>query len=206
MPSRAERTAIRWLLRAALLGTIGLAVWGTLAANYRPQSQVPQPATSSVASVPVTGEKDNTKGSTEGSTEGRGNALVVVSLKGENVDWLDGVLDGWERNVYVADGAALEEGAELGIPRNKGREGMVYLRYANTENTRRARAREKGGASRLTPTRIPQLHHRQLRPPPRHHPLPAQRALPVAQRRPGLRRPPPAPQPAPRPRLRRRLR
>lgn len=96
-----------------------------------------------------------------------GNAVVVASLRGDEVGWLvdgdgdgDGVLKGWERFVYVADGEAIgvegggnggEEGREkkrkkgkkgrgraidgvglkreLRIPKNKGREGMVYLRY-----------------------------------------------------------------------------
>jgi len=61
--------------------------------------------------------------------EERGNALVVVSLKSEDISWLGGLLEVWERNIYVVDGGALKEGAKLRIPKNKGREGMVYLRY-----------------------------------------------------------------------------
>lgn len=59
----------------------------------------------------------------------RGNALVVVSLKSEDTRWLGGLLEDWERNIYVVDGESLKEGAKLRIPKNKGREGMVYLRY-----------------------------------------------------------------------------
>ena len=75
----------------------------------------------------------------------RGNALVVASLKGEDTGWLDRVeqVRGWERVVYVVDGQetggwgkkagwGLKGGGGGGgdkVPRNKGREGMVYLRY-----------------------------------------------------------------------------
>lgn len=59
----------------------------------------------------------------------RPNAMVVVSLKSEDTSWLGGLLEDWERYIYVVDGEALKEGAKLRIPENKGREGMVYLRY-----------------------------------------------------------------------------
>ncbi|MCJ1282176.1 hypothetical protein MMC26_001499 [Xylographa opegraphella] len=103
-PPHFERLALRWLLRAALLGTVAVAVWNTLARSSQPS----QP-----------------------SRADRGNALVVVSQRGDDVSWLEGVLPGWERNVYVVDGEALREGARLRIPRNKGREGMAYLRWVD---------------------------------------------------------------------------
>ena len=52
---------------------------------------------------------------------------MVASLKKDDTSWLqEGIenLEGWERNIYVVDG----EG-NLKVPKNKGREGMVYLTY-----------------------------------------------------------------------------
>ncbi|MCJ1392605.1 hypothetical protein MMC18_005475 [Xylographa bjoerkii] len=127
MPSRIERTAIRWLLRAALLGTISFAIWGTLSRRYDPSTPpveqgTPEPHHAGIDTV------DDIAPTPE-PVAPRGNALVVVSLKEEKVDWLDGILPEWERNVYVVDGEALSEGAKLRIPKNKGREGMVYLSF-----------------------------------------------------------------------------
>ena len=131
MPSRVERLTIRWLLRAALLGTIVIAIWGTLSSRYY-QSQL-SPAADAVIEVHGTGptaahDADTAEGSV--SSQERGNALVIVSLKSEKVDWLKGVLGGWERNVYIVDGQALKQSSKLKIPKNKGREGMAYLRYS----------------------------------------------------------------------------
>lgn len=63
---------------------------------------------------------------------------MVASLRGEDTAWLDRVenVRGWERVVYVVDGRRGKgnggEGGEGGgfrVPRNKGREGMVYLSF-----------------------------------------------------------------------------
>ena len=55
----------------------------------------------------------------------RGNALVVASLEHEDVSWLHAILPEWEKNVYIANNA----NATLTVPKNKGRESMVYLRW-----------------------------------------------------------------------------
>ena len=163
-PPRFERAALRWLLRAALLGTVGFAVWGTFfergggryereegAAEAKQDDEGVLRGGEDVAppfdaTGPVSGggavesasgvgavEALSGAGAVESGVEAgeRGNALVVVSQHGDDVTWLEGVLPGWERNVYVVDGEALQEGARLGIPRNKGREGMVYLRWVS---------------------------------------------------------------------------
>lgn len=54
----------------------------------------------------------------------RRNALVVASLKNDDVTWLERILPDWEKNVYVAN----DPNATLTVPRNKGRESMIYLR------------------------------------------------------------------------------
>jgi hypothetical protein len=51
--------------------------------------------------------------------------LVVASTKKEDTSWLHTYLPSWHKNIYVADDA----GAALTVPKNKGREAMVYLTY-----------------------------------------------------------------------------
>lgn len=55
----------------------------------------------------------------------RENALVVASLKDDDISWLHTILPEWEKNIYVANKAD----ATLTVPENKGRESMVYLRW-----------------------------------------------------------------------------
>ena len=57
----------------------------------------------------------------------RRNALVVASLEGDDVSWLQGILPEWEKNIYIVNNASAN--ATLTIPKNKGRESMVYLRW-----------------------------------------------------------------------------
>ena len=123
MPQRAERLAIRWLLRCTILALIAIAIWSQLYDN-RPRD----PA----LTTPGKGENDTTSPSSDKEQQQqqqqeRGNALVVASLKKDDTSWLrEGIenLEGWERNINVVDG----EGG-LKVPKNKGREGMVYLTY-----------------------------------------------------------------------------
>ncbi len=51
--------------------------------------------------------------------------LVVASVKAEDTSWFHTHLPSWHKNIYVAD----DPGAPLTVPRNKGREAMVYLTY-----------------------------------------------------------------------------
>ena len=128
MPSRIERLTVRWLLRVALLGTISFAVWSSIPSWIYPQK--PSVELSNSGLQGVTGDliQDVQTPVAPVIEKERGNALVVVRLKSENIDWLEGLLEGWERNIYVVD-EALKEGTRLSIPKNKGREGMAYLRY-----------------------------------------------------------------------------
>ncbi|KAL1997840.1 hypothetical protein VTN02DRAFT_627 [Thermoascus thermophilus] len=52
-------------------------------------------------------------------------ALVVASTKHENTSWLLEYFPRWQHRIYVVDDAQ----AALTVPRNKGREAMVYLTY-----------------------------------------------------------------------------
>ncbi|KAK5626672.1 hypothetical protein RRF57_002387 [Xylaria bambusicola] len=51
--------------------------------------------------------------------------LVVASVKAEDKTWFHRYLPTWHKNIYVADDPL----APLTVPRNKGREAMVYLTY-----------------------------------------------------------------------------
>jgi hypothetical protein len=51
--------------------------------------------------------------------------LVVASIKSENTSWLNTYLPSLPKKIYVAD----DSRAEFTVPKNKGREAMVYLTY-----------------------------------------------------------------------------
>jgi hypothetical protein len=50
-------------------------------------------------------------------------AVVVASQASEDATWLDKYFPQWEKNVYRVD----DLNAKLTVPKNKGRESMVYL-------------------------------------------------------------------------------
>ena len=52
--------------------------------------------------------------------------LVVASLVGDDISWLDEPFSDWKTNIYVVN----DPNASLTVPKNKGREAMVYLTYA----------------------------------------------------------------------------
>lgn len=52
--------------------------------------------------------------------------LVVASLVGDDTSWLDEPFSDWKTNIYVVN----DPNAFLTVPKNKGREAMVYLTYA----------------------------------------------------------------------------
>ena len=55
----------------------------------------------------------------------RRTAFVVASQSSENATWLEEYFPHWEKNIYHVD----DPSAELTVPKNKGRESMVYLTY-----------------------------------------------------------------------------
>jgi hypothetical protein len=61
-----------------------------------------------------------------GSTKTRRTAVVVASQRSENATWLNEFFPRWEKNIYRVD----DSNAPLTVPKNKGRESMVYLTYA----------------------------------------------------------------------------
>jgi hypothetical protein len=58
-------------------------------------------------------------------TKARRTAVVVASQSSENATWLEEYFPEWEKNMYRVDDA----NAPLTVPKNKGRESMVYLTY-----------------------------------------------------------------------------
>ena len=52
--------------------------------------------------------------------------LVVASLNGDPVSWINENLPDWTARIYVVN----NPDANLTVPLNKGRESMVYLTYA----------------------------------------------------------------------------
>jgi hypothetical protein len=55
----------------------------------------------------------------------RRTAVVVASQSSENATWLEEYFPQWEKNIYHVD----DPSAALTVPKNKGRESMVYLTY-----------------------------------------------------------------------------
>lgn len=49
--------------------------------------------------------------------------FVVASLKGDDVSWLHEYIPQWKAHVYIVN----DQKAPLTVPKNKGREAMVYL-------------------------------------------------------------------------------
>ena len=117
MPLLFERGSFRRKpLRALFLSALIIVVLFKLISSHRPVIAAPE----GIAVV----DHSKTK------AEERGNAIVVASLKGDDVKWLKDVRPEWEKNIYIADDE--ERRGELRIPRNKGRESMVYLRYVSS--------------------------------------------------------------------------
>jgi len=51
--------------------------------------------------------------------------IVVASQTSEDTSWVDRHLSDWARSIYVTD----DPSAKLTVPKNKGREAMVYLTW-----------------------------------------------------------------------------
>jgi hypothetical protein len=59
----------------------------------------------------------------DGAKRQRRTAVVVASQASENATWLEAYFPSWEKNIYRVD----DPDAPLTVPKNKGRESMVYL-------------------------------------------------------------------------------
>lgn len=64
------------------------------------------------------------RGSVESKKEKK-TAVVIASQASENTTWITEFFPQWEQNIYRLD----DPSAKLTVPKNKGRESMVYLTY-----------------------------------------------------------------------------
>lgn len=56
--------------------------------------------------------------------------LVIASLTSENTSWYHESFPQWQKKIYIVD----NPGAPLTVPKNKGREAMVYLTYVQFQS------------------------------------------------------------------------
>jgi hypothetical protein len=68
-------------------------------------------------------DKEDKKLQVNGGSNKRRTAVVVASQASENATWLTEHFPKWEHNIYRVD----DTSAPLTVPKNKGRESMVYL-------------------------------------------------------------------------------
>jgi hypothetical protein len=65
-------------------------------------------------------------GGSKNGLKQRSTAVVVASQANEDASWIAKSFPAWEQNIYRVD----DSSAKLTVPKNKGRESMVYLTYA----------------------------------------------------------------------------
>ena len=75
----------------------------------------------------------------------RRTAVVVASQRTENATWLSTYFPDWEKNVYAVD----DPTAELTVPKNKGRESMVYLTYVGRTDCLLATGGDRANQSQI---------------------------------------------------------
>lgn len=125
--------------------------------------------------------------------------LVVASMNGDDTSWLDEFFDDWKKNVYIVNNAS----APLTVPKNKGREAMPFLTYEIDLLVFLSYISFLSQFSILSPSPFKilcifsviwrefnnlQIYNRPLQHPPRRLNLHPQSTLPMAQRRPHVRR------------------
>lgn len=64
-----------------------------------------------------------------GTTPQRSKTLVVSSMKKDDTRWIEQNIGGWDIHRYITDDAT----ARYTVPKNKGREAMVYLTWVDTD-------------------------------------------------------------------------
>jgi hypothetical protein len=123
MPRFSARNAVvalNILLLTALALHLKYELWDkhALTANFEDQSHMPDELLDDETLLTSShGKGDKTKQ--------RRTSVVVASRASENATWLEEYFTSWEKNIYRVDDAD----APLTVPKNKGRESMVYLTY-----------------------------------------------------------------------------
>jgi len=121
--------ALNILLLTALLVHLKYELWDkhAPAADLMGLSHLPDELLNVDTTLPPapSHDQDDKKLQVNGSTKKRRTAVVVASQASENATWLNEYFPSWEKNIYRVDDAK----APLTVPKNKGRESMVYLTY-----------------------------------------------------------------------------
>ncbi|KAF2822030.1 hypothetical protein CC86DRAFT_94696 [Ophiobolus disseminans] len=132
MPRFTARNAVillNMLVLTALFVHLKYEIWDkhTPAADLEALSHLPDELfeTDTTLSPTPSHEKDTIKLQVNGGTKKRRTAVVVASQALENATWLNEYFPSWEKNIYRVD----DDKAPLTVPKNKGRESMVYLTY-----------------------------------------------------------------------------
>jgi hypothetical protein len=63
------------------------------------------------------------------TTPSRTKTLVISSMKKDDTKWIEQNVQGWEIHRYITD----DPTAKYTVPKNKGREAMVYLTWVDTQ-------------------------------------------------------------------------
>lgn len=170
MPRFSARNAVVLLniiLLSALFVHLKYELWDKHAspANVAGQSHLPDELLDDEPIVvPVShAEKDEKKLQVnQGAKKQRRTAVVVASQASENATWLDEFFPNWEKNIYRVD----DPDAPLTVPKNKGRESMVYLTYVTN-----VLGGKKAYKEILVLMASGQIHNRPLRKSARQRPL-----------------------------------
>ncbi|KAF2470092.1 uncharacterized protein BDR25DRAFT_36659 [Lindgomyces ingoldianus] len=122
----------RFTARNAL---IALLVWLFLALLFHLKAELwPSPVEPSLTSLepsnddhrePIPHDNGGNKAGETPAVAKRRTAVVVASQQLEDATWLDEYFPRWEKNIYRVD----DKSAPLTVPKNKGRESMVYLTF-----------------------------------------------------------------------------
>lgn len=75
--------------------------------------------------LPIQSHEDTKASQVNAAPKKRRTAVVVASQAKENATWLNEYFPDWQQNIYRVDDVS----APLTVPKNKGRESMVYLTY-----------------------------------------------------------------------------
>lgn len=126
MPRLTVRNVVvvfNFLLLATLIVHLKHVLWdrhglADLGASHLPDELLDD----SITNVP-SHDKDDKKQHASAKPKARRTAIVVASQASENATWLNEYFPQWEKNIYRVD----DPDAPLTVPKNKGRESMVYL-------------------------------------------------------------------------------
>jgi hypothetical protein len=125
LPGRAAALALLSWLFVALVLHLRAEREGSI--QFSTLNRISSAVTNPPRGAAVAGPKTSSAGRASTDDTGdrtRRTAVVVATTASENASWLDDYFPQWEKNIYTVG----DRKAKLKIPKNKGRESMVYLR------------------------------------------------------------------------------